>query len=53
MVVSRNAALQAAGAEAVPSLGHALDFVAEAPRVFVMGGAQLYAQALPLAHTSC
>ena len=51
VVVSRNAALQAAGAEVVSSLGQALDLVADAPRVFVMGGAQLYAQALPLAHT--
>ena len=25
--------------------------MADAPRVFVIGGAQLYAQALPLAHT--
>ena len=29
----------------------ALARVADAPRVFVIGGAQLYAQALPLAHT--
>lgn len=51
VVVSRNAALQTPGAEVVPSLEHALDLAAHAPRVFVMGGAQLYAQALPLAHT--
>ena len=32
-----------------PSLAQALALVADAPRVFVIGGAQLYAQALPLA----
>ena len=51
VVVSRNTRLHAEGAEAVPSLDHALARVADAPRVFVIGGAQLYAQALPLAQT--
>ena len=51
VVVSTNPALQAAGAEVAADLEHALALVAEAPRAFVIGGAQLYAQALPLAHT--
>ena len=50
VVVSRNTALRADGAEVVPGLGQALVRVADAPRAFVIGGAQLYAQALPLAH---
>lgn len=51
VVVSGNAALHAEGAEVARDLAHALALVAEAPRAFVIGGAQLYAQALPLAHT--
>ena len=51
VVVSRNTALRADGAEVVPGLGQALVRVADAPRAFVIGGAQLYAQALPLAQT--
>lgn len=51
VVVSRNAATQAVGAEVAPSLEQALALVADAPRAFVIGGAELYAQALPLAHT--
>ena len=51
VVLSRNPAWQAAGAETVRDLDGALALVADAPRVFVMGGAELYAQALPSAHT--
>ena len=51
IVLSRNAAWQAPGAEAVRSLDAALTLVADAPRVCVIGGAELYAQALPHAHT--
>jgi dihydrofolate reductase len=51
VVVSRNAELQAQGAEIAADLETALARVAEAPRAFVIGGAQLYAQALPMAHT--
>lgn len=51
LVVSRNAGLEVVGAERAPDLATALARVADAPRVFVIGGAQLYAQALPLAHT--
>lgn len=51
LVVTRNAAWQAAGAEAMPSLDAALAATAGAERVFVIGGAELYAAALPLADT--
>ncbi len=49
LVVTRQAGYPAPGAETVPDLAAALRQVAGAPRVFVMGGGQLYAQALPLA----
>ena len=51
VVVSRDPALRAEGAEVADSLAQALALVADAPRAFVIGGAQLYAQALPLADT--
>ena len=50
VVVTRNTTYKAAGAETVPSLEHALALLADADKVFVIGGAQLYAQALPVAH---
>ena len=52
LVLSRDAAFKAAGAEVAGSLDEALalvDGAADAPRVFVIGGAQLYALALPRA----
>ena len=49
LVLTRNPAWQAAGAEVAPDLAAALAFVADAPRAFVIGGADLYALALPLA----
>jgi dihydrofolate reductase len=51
LVVTRSAGWQAAGAEAMPSLEAALAATADAGRVFVIGGAELYAAALPLADT--
>ena len=50
VVLSRDPAWQATGAEAVGSLDQALALLADTPRVFVIGGAELYAQALPRAH---
>ena len=47
LVVTRDRRWQAAGAEAVHSLDEALRRAAGAPRVFVTGGAELYALALP------
>ncbi len=49
IVITRNAAWRADGAEAAGSLADALAFVAAEPKVFVIGGAQIYTQALPLA----
>ncbi len=49
MVVSRQPGLALAGAEVQASLPLALQALAGAPQVFVIGGGELYAQALPLA----
>jgi dihydrofolate reductase len=49
LVVSRDASLDAPGAEVMPGLDAALQATADVPTVFVIGGAQLYALALPLA----
>lgn len=47
VVVTRDAAFEAPGAEVVHSLDEALQLLAAEPRAFVIGGAQLYALALP------
>lgn len=49
LVVTRNSSWHADGAERVASLGAALERLEDASHVFVVGGAQLYAAALPLA----
>ena len=49
IVISRQADYVAAGAEVVGSLQAALALCADAPETIVMGGAQIYAEALPLA----
>lgn len=49
IVVTRQADWQADAVERAGSLDEALALVADADRVFVIGGAQLYAAALPLA----
>jgi len=49
IVVTRNAAWNSAGADPATDLASALQRVADAPKVFVIGGAQLYAAALHLA----
>ena len=49
IVVTRQANWQAAGASRAVSVAAALAWAGEVPRVFVIGGAELYAQALPLA----
>ena len=49
VVVTHSSALAFEGAESVNSLPAALQLLAPAAQVFVIGGAQLYAQALPLA----
>ncbi len=49
LVVTRNAAWQADGAEAVGSIEAALALLAGTDRAFVIGGAEVYRLALPLA----
>nr|WP_315598413.1 dihydrofolate reductase [uncultured Cupriavidus sp.] len=49
IVVSRNRALELAGAEVVGSLEDAQRLCAGVEQVFLIGGAQLYAEALPSA----
>ena len=49
IVVTRNAQWRAEGAEPAASLQAALELAAPAPKVFVIGGAELYAAAIPLA----
>lgn len=49
IVVSRNVALRAEGAEMAASLGAALHLCAGVEEVMVIGGAEIYALALPLA----
>ena len=49
IVLTRNAAWHADGADAATSLDAALALAAEAPKAFVIGGAQAYALALPIA----
>jgi dihydrofolate reductase len=51
LVLSRQGGFQAAGAEVVDSLDQALALAkaSGAPRAFVIGGAQIYREALPLA----
>jgi len=47
IVVTRNADFQAPGAEVVGSLAAACRAVADSDEVFVIGGGQIYAEALP------
>jgi dihydrofolate reductase len=49
IVVTRDAAWQAEGAQRAGSLTEALAAAGEAPRAFVIGGGELYHAALPLA----
>ncbi len=49
VVLTRNPGLHCAGAETAHSLPQALQRLADAEQVFVLGGSEIYAQALPLA----
>lgn len=49
LVLTRQIGWQAAGAEPVGSVADALQRCAGAQRLFVLGGAEVYAQALPMA----
>jgi len=50
IVITRNADWSAPGIDAVTSLDQALALVVDAPKVFVIGGAQIYAEVLPRVH---
>ena len=49
LVVTRNAAWSAPGAESVHSVAEAVALCADVPLAFVIGGAQIYTEALSLA----
>ena len=49
LVITRNTAWRAEGAEAVASIDAALALLADAPKAFVIGGAEIYVLALPQA----
>ena len=49
VVITRHADWRADGADTVPSLDTALALLAAAPKAFVIGGAEVYALALPQA----
>jgi dihydrofolate reductase len=51
LVVTRQPDWQTQGAQAATSLHDALAQCGDAPDAWVIGGAQIYAQALPLAHS--
>ena len=50
LVISRNVDWQADGVEVASSLEQALALLAGSDEVMIIGGGQLYAEALPLAH---
>ena len=50
IVVTRNRAYKAAGADVVASLDDALKIAGDVEQIFVIGGAQLYAAAMPRAN---
>lgn len=49
IVITRNPHWQAAGAERAGSLAEALALVRDVPKAFVIGGSEIYREALPLA----
>lgn len=54
LVVTRNPAFRADGCECVPSLASAIDkCMGNADEIFVIGGAQIYTEALALADRLC
>ncbi len=53
VVITQNTQWAAVGAEVAHGLADALALVAEAPKVFVIGGGQIYREALPHADELC
>lgn len=49
IVISRNADYQASGAEVVHSLEEAIALVSDQPEIMIIGGQQIFTQALPIA----
>lgn len=49
IVVTRNSDYSAPSVETAPSVGEALAMCADAPEVYIIGGGEIYRQALPLA----
>jgi dihydrofolate reductase len=49
IVISRNPALKIEGAEVYPSLNHAFAKLMDENEVFIIGGARIYTQTLPIA----
>lgn len=49
IVVTRNAAWRAEGVETAPSLTAAVGMAADTPEVMIIGGGEIYRQAMPLA----
>ena len=52
IVITRNPSYSAKGAITVHSLGEALDLVKDAPEAFIIGGGQIYKEAMPLVTTA-
>jgi len=50
VVVTHQSGWQCEGAERASSLQQAIELCSAAPDIWVIGGAQIYAQAMPLAH---
>lgn len=50
LVLTRQSDWQSPGAEVVHTLGEALQLCADAPELWVIGGGEIYREALPLAH---
>ncbi|MDE7468316.1 MAG: dihydrofolate reductase [Muribaculaceae bacterium] len=50
IVITTNPDYHAEGAEVVHSLSEALILCAQAEKIFIIGGGQIYAQAMPIAH---
>ncbi len=51
IVISRRQELKIAGCQTASSLRESLNLCAQAAKVFVIGGAQIFQAAIPLAHT--
>jgi dihydrofolate reductase len=52
IVITRQADWQAQGAIVAPSLEHAIALCAAEPKAWILGGGQIFAQAVPLADTA-